>query len=66
MLLAAVRSEDFLMDVKGYLAWSIILASVVSVVLHRILSLSAESRTKDNGVGKPVQGRDPDIKYNGN
>lgn len=66
IFVAAVQSERFWIDVKGYLAWSVVLASFVSVVLQRILSFWAEARTKDSGVEKPVQGRDMDIKYDSN
>ena len=60
--MAAVQSEGFLMDVKGYLAWSVVLASAVSVALHRVLSFWAVPKTKE----KPVQARDLDTKFDGN
>jgi hypothetical protein len=41
-VVAASQMEDFLMAAKGCLAWSTILALVISVLLHRLLNTSSE------------------------
>lgn len=47
VLVAAVQSDGFLMDVKGYLAWTVVLASVGSIVSHRLLGFWSDPRTKE-------------------
>jgi hypothetical protein len=55
VLVAAVQSNGFLMDVKGYLTWSIVLASTISVLSHRVLSFGSGSRIKGSRKEKPDQ-----------
>ena len=55
IVVAAVQSEGFLMNVKGYLAGSVVLASVGSLVSHRVLDIWSGPRSK----GTSGTGRDP-------
>jgi hypothetical protein len=58
ILVAAMQNNGFLMEVKGYLIWSIVLASVVSVLLHRVLSFCSCPTTKGSRMEKPAQSSD--------
>lgn len=64
--MAAVQSEGFLVDLKGYLAWSVVVSSVVSVISHRVLGFWRDPGTKEDRVENPVENRDLDIKRDNN
>ena len=62
VLIAAVASEDFLLDVKGYLAWSVVLVSIGSLVLHRVLGVWAGPKTEESRLETPDGNHRFDIK----
>lgn len=47
VLLAALGREDFVMELKGYLTWSIITSLFCSSLLHRVLQLWPDPDGKD-------------------
>jgi hypothetical protein len=49
---AAVQSGNFLMESKGYMVWSTILALVFSSLVHRVLSLLWQAPQAETGMIK--------------
>lgn len=53
-----MKSQDFLVDVKGYVAWSTIAALLTSSMVHRTVDIWSRKKTWDRDREKTIGERE--------